>query len=110
MDAKERLRIFNDFYRAGEEEYFHFELNEIMRKGHDFRDYICPDSFENGVDYFRMGNRYGRVFFLKEYASFIKDKLVSDLTSLDRDMMLSIDMIPVPTDEAEREVERRLLE
>lgn len=109
LDAGERLRSLHDFYRAGEEEYFRFDFRETMRKGHDFRDYICPDSFENGADYFRIGSRYGRVLFLKEYASYIKDRFVSDLTSLDRDMMLSIDMIPVPTDEAVKDVERRLL-
>ena len=76
-----------------------------MRKGHDFRDYICPDCFENERDHFRIGDRYGRVLFLKDYASFIKDSMVADLTELDRDMMLSIDIIPVPTDEAVKEVE-----
>ena len=80
-----------------------------MRKGHDFRDYICPDCFENERDHFRIGDRYGRVLFLKDYASFIKDSMVADLTELDRDMMLSIDIIPVPTDEAVKEVESRLL-
>ena len=109
LDATDRLRTLHDFYRAGEQEHFHFDFGETIRKGHDFRDYICPDSYENGAGYFRIGSRYGRVLFLKEYASYIKDKMVADLTSLDRDMMLSIDMIPVPTDEAVREVERRLL-
>ena len=31
------------------------------------------------------------------------------MTDLNRDMMLSIDMVPIPTDEAVREVENRLL-
>ena len=69
----------------------------------------CPDCFENERDHFRIGDRYGRVLFLKDYASFIKDSMVADLTELDRDMMLSIDIIPVPTDEAVKEVESRLL-
>ena len=34
---------------------------------------------------------------------------MSELTDLNRDMMLSIDMVPIPTDEAVREVENRLL-
>lgn len=109
LDPKERLRIIYDFYRAGEETSFHFDFKDRMRKGHDFRDYICPDCFENERDHFRIGDRYGRVLFLKDYASFIKDSMVADLTELDRDMMLSIDIIPVPTDEAVKEVESRLL-
>lgn len=35
--------------------------------------------------------------------------MVSDLTDLNRNLMLSIDIVPVPTDEAVREVENRLL-
>lgn len=108
-DTVERLRIIYDFFRAGEETSFHFDIRKQMQKGHDFRDYICPDCFENERDYFRIGDRYGRVLFLKDYASYIKDSMVSDLTELNRNMMLSIDIVPVPTDEAVREVESRLL-
>ena len=56
-----------------------------------------------------MGNKYGRVLFLKEYASYIKDSMINELTALDRNLMLSIDIIPVPTDEAVRELQSRLL-
>lgn len=109
MDTDERLRVFHDFYRAGEETAFHFDIKETRRKGHDFKDYICPDSMEFEKDYFKMGNRYGRVLFLKEYASYIKDSMVAELTDLNRNLMMSIDVVPVPTDEAVREAESRLL-
>ena len=109
MDATERLRVLHDFYRAGEEVDFHFDARDMMKKGHDFRDYICPDSIEKNSDYFKLGEKYGRVLFLKDYASYIKDSMVSELTDLNRNMMLSIDIVPIPTDEAVREVENRLL-
>ena len=109
LDAKERLRIAHDFYRTGEETSFHFDIHETMRKGHDFRDFICPDTAELQKDYFMIGNRYGRAIFLKEYASYINDDMVSELTDLNRNMMLSIDVIPIPMDEAVREAENRRL-
>ena len=109
LDAKERLRIAHDFYRTGEETSFHFDIHETMRKGHDFRDFISPDTAELQKDYFMIGNRYGRAFFLKEYASYINDDMVSELTDLNRNMMLSIDIIPIPTDEAVKEAENRRL-
>ena len=109
MDAGDKLRVLHDFYRAGEETGFHFDLRESMRKGHSFKDVICPDSLEFEKDYFKMGNRYGRVLFLRDYASYIKDELIAELTDLNRNLMLSIDVIPIPTDEAVREVENRLL-
>ena len=109
MDAGDKLRVLHDFYRTGEETGFYFDLRESMRKGHSFKDMICPDSLEFEKDYFKMGNRYGRVLFLKEYASYIKDELIAELTDFNRNLMLSIDVIPIPTDEAVREVENRLL-
>jgi hypothetical protein len=109
LDTTDRLRIFHDFYRVGEETSFRFELSETMRKGHDFKDFICPDTLEYERDCFRIGDKWGRVLFLREYASFIKDSMVSELCDLNRNMMFSVDVIPVPTDEAVREVENRLL-
>ena len=109
LDAVERLRVLHDFYRTGEETEFHVDLRDLMRKGHSFKDSICPDSLEFKKDYFVMGDKYGRVLFLKEYASYIKDSMISELTALNRTLMLSIDVIPVPTDEAVREMQNRLL-
>ena len=109
LDATERLRVLHDFYRTGEEVDFHFNVRDMMRKGHDFRDYICPDSMEKTGDHLKLGKRFCRVLYLKDYASYIKDNMVTELTDLSRNMMLSIDIVPVPTDEAVREVENRLL-
>lgn len=109
MDATEKLRVLHDFYRSGEEVYFRFDAQDMMRKGHDFRDYICPDSIEKHSDYLMLGGKYARVIYLKDYASFISDQLVTKLTDQSRSMMLSIDIIPVATDEAVREVERKML-
>ena len=109
LDAKERLRIAHDFYRTGEETAFTFDIHEHMKLGHDFRDMICPDSAKFRSDYFQIGNRYGKVLFLKSYASFIKDSMVMELTELNKNMMLSIDVIPIPMDEAVKEAENRRL-
>ena len=109
LDATDRLRILHDFYRAGEEENFHFDMAHMARLGHDFKDYICPDAIEKHSDYLKLGDRYCRVLFLKDYASYIKDDFVTVLTDFTRSMMLSIDILSVPTDEAVREVENRLL-
>lgn len=109
MDGTEKLRVLHDFFRSGEEVYFRFDAQDMMRKGHDFRDYICPDSIEKHSDYLMLGGKYARVIYLKDYASFISDQLVTKLTDQSRSMMLSIDIIPVATDEAVREVERKML-
>ena len=109
MDAVQKLRVLHDFYRPGEDIDFHFDAHDMMLKGHDFRDYICPDSIEKHSTYVKLGRKYCRVLYLKDYASYIKDTLVTELTDINRNMMLSMDIVPVPTEEAVREVENRLL-
>lgn len=109
LNSIERLRILHDFYRIGEESNYNLDIKSLMRKGHSFKDYICPDGFSFKNDYFEMGNKFGRVLFLKDYASYIKDSMVAELTDMNQNMMLSIDIIPIPTDEAVKEVENRLL-
>ena len=64
---------------------------------------------EFAADHFELDARYGRVLYLQDYASYIKDSFVSELCDLDRDLMLSIDILPVPTDEAARQLQSTLL-
>lgn len=109
LDAVEKLRILHDFYRPGEESRFHLDLKKLMRSGEDFRDYICPDSMERHSDYLKLGETYCRVLFLKHYGSFIRDNIVAALTNIPRNMMLSIDVISIPLEEAIKEAEKRLL-
>lgn len=106
LDVNERMQLFYDFYRVGEEDLYNFNIKDFMRKGHSFKDYICPNTFEFKSDYFKMGERFGRVLYLKEYANFIRDSIISELTDLNKNMILSIDMKPVPMDEAIRKAEQ----
>ena len=109
LDANERLRVLHGFYRAGEENYYSFDIRDSARLGHSFKDYICPDSMEKHADYIMLGGRYARILYLKDYANFIRDDFVSELMDIQRNMMLSIDILPVPTDEAVREAQNTLL-
>lgn len=108
LETDERLRIVHDFYRVGEETSYHFDIKETRKKGHDFKDYVCPDSLEFEKDYFKIGDRYGRVLFLREYTSYIKVDMITKLTDMNHNLMMSIDIVSVPTDEAVREAKSRL--
>ena len=109
LDLVTRLRIFRDFFKGAEPPAFEFDLKTQMKQGHSFKDWLCPDSMEFQPDHFKLNDRWGRVLYLQGYASYIKDSMVSELCELDRDLMLSIDILPVPTDEAVREVQNKLL-
>ena len=109
LTLNERLHIFRDFFKAGEQAAAEFNIHEHAKRGQHFKDWFCPDSMEFAADHFKLDARYGRVLYLQDYASYIKDSFVSELCDLDRDLMLSIDILPVPTDEAARQLQSTLL-
>ncbi|MEF9966903.1 MAG: ATP-binding protein [Longicatena sp.] len=109
LDCIERLKILHGFYRSGHEEEFNFELNDAMKKGHSFKDTICPKAPKYKHKHFELGDKFGRVLYLSDYARYIKDSFVSELCGLNKNLMYSMDIITIPTDEAVKEVESRLL-
>ena len=91
LGYKERLRLFYEFFRGNEAGEFGFDLKRAMARGAHFKDYISPDNIEFKRDYIQIGDRYARVLFLKE------------------SMMVSVDVQPIPTDEAVKEIQKKLL-
>lgn len=108
LDAIERLKILHDFYRSEEDEFM-FDLNDSMKKGHSFKDVICPRMPIFSNKYFEFDGKFGRVLYLSNYARFIKDSIVSELCSLNKNLIYSMDIITIPTDEAVKEMENKLL-
>lgn len=110
LDNTERLRVLHDFFRIGEEEQFRFDFDQLARRGQSFQDTICPDSIQFHSNYFELSdNKVGRVLFLKDYPAYLEDSFLKELTDLSRNVVLSIDIQPVPTDKALREIQNRSL-
>lgn len=109
LTADDKLRIFHNFYRVGNEQNYNLDFEQFMNNGCDIRDYICPDSMDFESDYMKINEQYCRTIFLRNYGTFVDDNTISDLTSINRNLMLSIDFIPIPTDEATKEVDKVLL-
>ena len=105
LDAESRLQIFRDFFKGDVPQAFPFDLKQFAKKGTSFKDWMCPDSMEFERDHFKIGDRYGRVLYMQDYASYVKDDMISELCDFSRNLMLSIDILPVPTDEAVRDDE-----
>lgn len=109
LTTNERLEILHNFYRESDNNIYNFDIKEDMKKGQSFKDYICSNNFECKSDYFKLDDKYGRTLFLKNYATYLKDSFLSELTEINRNLMLSIDIIPVPTEQAIKEIENRRL-
>lgn len=110
LGNKERLAIIHDFFRIGEEENFKFDFNRILKHGSDFKDYICPDSLKFNSNCFEISdNKFGRVLFLKNYPSYMSDSFIKELTDIPKNIVLSIDITPIPTDTALKEIQNKSL-
>ena len=109
INLSERLRLFHDFFRPGEEQEYHFDLTETMRRGHSFKDAIAPDCLTFQKSHYEMGDHFGRTLFLRDYASFIKDDMITELMDYPRNMMLSIDIVPIGMDEAIKMVDKVIM-
>ena len=91
------------------EDDFRYDRFLNAKRGHDFKIALAPQSLEFRSDFFKMDGRYARVLYLKDYANFIKDSFIAELTDIDRSLMLSIDADPIPMDQAVRQGESKLL-
>lgn len=109
LSSHDRIRILHDFFRSGEEQYFNFDLSQAMARGQDFQDYIAPDSLQFKSDHFIMGKKFGRVLFLKDYPNFLKDETIARLCEFPQNLMLSIQIVPVPMEEAVADMQKRVL-
>lgn len=109
LSLNERLRIFRDFFRPADPPAAEFDIHQKARRGQHFKDWLCPSSMEFTADHFKIDDRVGRVLYLQDFASYLKGSFVSELCDLDRELMLSIDILPIPTDEAARQLQNTLL-
>ena len=109
MGNIQRLKLLHDFFRPSDKQEINIDLKQIMRHGHNFKDSICPDSIMFQSDHFEIDEKVGRVLFMKEYAAFIDDGMIAKLTDISKNMMLSIDILPIPTEEALKEIQNKIL-
>ncbi len=108
LSLQDRFEIIHNFFRNSAEPLA-FDLKSSMSKGHDFKDAICPENIEFKGSYFQVGEQFGCVLFLSDYATYIKDSMITDLCDFDRNLMLSVDILPVQTVEAVKLVQKQIL-
>ncbi|WP_373165041.1 VirB4-like conjugal transfer ATPase, CD1110 family [Agathobaculum sp. Marseille-P7918] len=105
LDNVERFRILHDFFRPNHR-MLHADVKELMRRGQHFADVFCPLALRYHKDYIETDGGFARVLFIEEYASRLSDELVHDLMELPRQMVLSIDIEPMNTQEASKMLQK----
>ncbi|MDO4318682.1 MAG: DUF87 domain-containing protein [Lachnospiraceae bacterium] len=110
LNADRRMRLLFDFMRPADQNAFSFDLAAARERGHSFKDYLAPNSYERvDAGCFKLGDQYYRSLYLKDYGSYIKGDFISKLLDVNRYLVLSIDLLPVPTEDAVKEARNRLM-
>ena len=101
QDNSSRFRILHDFFRP-DHRMTKADLDEMMMRGQNIADVFCPLALRYYKDYIQTDQGFMRVLFVEEFASRLSDELIHDLMGLPRQMMLSMDIEPVNTQEAHK--------
>lgn len=109
VSLSERMRFLHDIFRPGLEHMYRFEPQAAKRVGMSFKDAIAPLAVEdlNSIDHLKIGGRYCRSIFLNDYPTYLDDRIIAELASIGKPMLISVDFEPIPLDEARAEAEAR---
>lgn len=89
LDGKQRLEIIHSITRPKRD--FNFDYGTLA-PSETTKDYISPYAFSFHKDYFEMDDRYCSVMVLQNYPTWLQDKLIYELSSLQSNIVMSFHM------------------
>lgn len=96
----ERAKILHDIYRQKHEDEFHFSPPDMRKRGHTVKESIAPMRFEVHDDYMEIGEKFAQALMLYEYPQFVEDTLIRKLTDIEKNMVLTISLVPIERQDA----------
>lgn len=112
LTLEERLEILYSVYNMGSEYPLQrevtvgkktiktFDLKALNAAGVTTKDVIAPESFEFKKDYFKMGDIFGRAIFIENYPTYLKTTLLSDISDLAANMLVTVHFRSMRQDQA----------
>ena len=105
VSTNEWLEILHNFFRIGEEGRFSFDLSESRKLGRDFHDAVCPDTISFKRSHVEIDNRFAKSMSITQYPQMLDDRFVTTLLGQVPYIVLSIDVVPVDSEDAQRAVD-----
>lgn len=65
---------------------------------------FAPNEMTFKPSFFKTDGQYGRVFYIHEFPAFLNDTLLVQLSNIQNPMMVSMDIVPIPTVEAMKQL------
>lgn len=105
MANNERLEVLHNFFRRGEEGRFQFSFDDYGNLGNDFRNTIAPDAMRFTTQHAEIDDGFAKAMTIAQYPQQLSDNFVATLLQQVPYIVLSIDITPVETEDAMREIE-----
>ena len=114
LNTGERLKVLHDLLNVGHENEFHVDenveewLNSLAMRGLDTKDVIIPDGIQFKGNHMIIGDKYARVLYLNELPTQLTDNVLSELTDSNFNMITSLNLAPMPQDQAVKIVRHQI--
>lgn len=105
LDNRARLEVLHKFFRISEEGRYQFDFDNCAKLGQDFRDYVAPDCIKFCKKHIEIEDSYAKCMTISEYPQQLDDKFVAALLQQVPYIVLSIDIEPVETEDAFKEID-----
>ena len=73
-----------------------------MKKGHHARDIVMPDFVERDMDHLNISGKFSRTLYFSpvSYPTFFRDDTFTELSRMNKTMVISFDLVPLLMEEA----------
>lgn len=105
LSGTERLTILSDLLRPGS--HFSISYQDMTIAGLSSKAFITPKSlrFPRGKDYFKLGDTFARVLYIREYPKYLEDILIKELCASGLELAISIHAKPYDIVEARKNIQ-----
>ena len=107
LSDREYLKILWEFLHPESDNFF--DKLELPLKSRHIKSFLSPYNYKvnHSESYIKLGDKYLRSLYVppNAYAKYIKDTVIDELTSLEKTLSISVDIMPIETVEAYKMVE-----
>ena len=92
LSGIERLGIFNFLLRH--QPYFAYTYKDIALSGLAAKNFIVPNRIEFEENFMRIDDKFAKVLYVRDYPSFLSDKLIKSFCDIGLELAISIHAAP----------------
>lgn len=102
LDGSQRLNIFNDLLRGNP--YLNVSYRDVVLSGLTTKSFVAPSRIFFQPDQMRLDKKYAKVLFIRNYPSFLNDRLIKSLTDIGIELAITIHANPYDISESIKKI------